>query len=184
MGLEEEEEVEDDAEEGEHPAEEARRAKKARDPGAPSRADVEAHEATHLPFRSWCEVCVAGRSDNPAHHRVAREPGGVPEIGFDYAFVRRQGEEDHITLLVMKDRDSRAIRAWVVPVKGVGADMLHAVSRAVEGVHELGHRGPVVLKTDNEPAVLALREAVMPRGECRSCFKIGRVRSIFKIGKK
>ena len=155
-----EEEAED--EEGdEHPAEEARRAKKARDPGAPSRAEVEAHEATHLPFRIWCEVCVAGRRDNPAHLRVPREPGGVPEVGFDYAFVRREAEEETVTLLVMKDRDSRAIRAWVVPVKGVGADMAHAVQRAVEGVHELGHRGPVVVKTDNEAALLALREAIM-----------------------
>jgi hypothetical protein len=83
----------------------------------------------------------------------------VPEVGFDYAFVRRESEEDTVTLLVMKDRDSRAVRAWVVPVKG--ADMAHAVSRAVEGVHDLGHRGPIVVKTDNEPAVLALREAIM-----------------------
>ena len=159
--LAEEGEEEDDAEEGEHPAEEARRAKKARDPGAPSRAEIEAHEATHLPFRIWCKECVAGRRDNPAHRAVPREPGGVPEVGFDYAFVRREAEVDTTTLLVMKDRDSRAIRAWVVPVKGVGSDMRHAVSRAVEGVHELGHRGPVVLKTDNEAALLALREAIM-----------------------
>ena len=68
---------------------------------------------------------------------------------------------DTVTLLVMKDRDTRAVRVWVVPVKGVGADMAHAVQRAVEGVHELGHRGAVVVKTDNEPALLALREAIM-----------------------
>ena len=152
---------EEDGGEGEHPAEEARRAKKARDPGAPTRIEVEEHAATHLPFRIWCEECVAGRRDNPAHLRVPREPGGVPEVGFDYAFVRRESEEETATLLVMKDRDSRAIRAWVVPVKGVGSDMAHAVSRAVEGVHELGHRGPVVVKTDNEAALLALREATM-----------------------
>ena len=85
----------------------------------------------------------------------------MPEVGFDYAFVRRDTEVDTTTLLVMKDRDSRAIRAWVVPVKGVGSDMRHAVSRAVEGVHELGHRGPVVVKTDNESALLALRGAIM-----------------------
>ena len=35
------------------------------------------------------------------------------------------------------------------------------MSRAVEGVHELGHRGPVVVKIDNESALLALREAIM-----------------------
>ena len=92
--LAEEGEEEDDAEEGEHPAEEARRAKKARDPGAPSRAEIEAHEATHLPFRIWCKECVAGRRDNPAHRAVPREPRGVPEIGFNYAFVRREAEVD------------------------------------------------------------------------------------------
>ena len=88
--LAEEGEEEDDAEEGEHPAEEARRAKKARDPGAPSRAEIEAHEATHLPFRIWCKECVAGRRDNPAHLRVPREPGGVPEVGFDSCDERRR----------------------------------------------------------------------------------------------
>ena len=69
---------EDDSGEGEHPAEEARRAKKARDSGAPTRAEVEAHAATHLPFRTWCEECVAGRRDNPPHLRVPREPGEYP----------------------------------------------------------------------------------------------------------
>ena len=55
-GRDEDERVSEEDEEEEdpvHPAEEARRAKKARDPGAPSRAEVEAHEATHLPF--WDE---------------------------------------------------------------------------------------------------------------------------------
>ena len=64
----EEERVDEEAEDeegDEHPAEEARRAKKARDPGAPSRAEVEAHEATHLPFRIWCEVCVAAVIADP-----------------------------------------------------------------------------------------------------------------------
>ena len=102
-GVAAEEGEEDDDGEGEHPAEEARRAKKARDPGAPTRAEVEAHAATHLPFRIWCEECVAGRRDNPPHLRVPREPGGVPEVGFDYAFVRRESEEDTVTLLVMKE---------------------------------------------------------------------------------
>ena len=36
----------------------------ARSPSSPSRAEREAHEATHFPFRSWCAACVRGRSDN------------------------------------------------------------------------------------------------------------------------
>ena len=45
-------------EDGEHPAEEARKTKIMRDPGAPTRAEREAHAATHLPFRIWCEECA------------------------------------------------------------------------------------------------------------------------------
>ena len=54
-----------------------------------------------------------------------------------------------------------AIRAWVVPAKG--ADVDGAADCAIEGVHALGHRGPVSLKTDNEPALIALREAIMTK---------------------
>ena len=66
------------------PWEEARQARKARDPGAPSLADWEAHQATHLPFRIWCPECVMGRRDNPAHLSVPAEVREVPEVGMDY----------------------------------------------------------------------------------------------------
>jgi hypothetical protein len=34
--------------------EEAREPKVLRDPGAPTEAEVERHNVTHQPFRSWC----------------------------------------------------------------------------------------------------------------------------------
>ena len=71
-----------------------------KDPCAPTKAEREAHEATHLPFRSWCEDCVKGRRDNPPHTRV-RDEVEVPEIMFDYGFLRRDNEADTITILVV-----------------------------------------------------------------------------------
>ena len=62
-----------------HPAEEARAARPARDPGAPTQADRDAHAATYLPFRSWCDECVHGRRDAPPHCRTKRGVGEVPE---------------------------------------------------------------------------------------------------------
>ena len=97
-----------------HPAEEARAARPARDPGAPTQAERDAHAATHLPLRSWCDECVHGRRDAPPHCRTKRGAGEVPEVAFDYAFVRRDDEEAVVTLLVMKDRDSKALRSWVL----------------------------------------------------------------------
>ncbi len=64
--------------EPEHPAEEARAARPSRDPGAPTQAQRDAHAATHLPFRSWCDECVQGRRDAPPHCRQKRGAGAVP----------------------------------------------------------------------------------------------------------
>jgi hypothetical protein len=83
--------VERESHEGENQEEEeekqALQSKPLRDPHATTAAERAAHEATNLPFRSWCEVCVAGRRDNPAHRCVGNdedEKGGVPEITMDY----------------------------------------------------------------------------------------------------
>ena len=98
--------------------EEARQPQKPRDPGAPTRAQWEDHQATHLPFRVWCPQCVAGRMDNPPHRRGREQEASVPEVHMDYAFCRRHDEEHVTTMLVMKHRQSRAVRCWVVPQKG------------------------------------------------------------------
>ncbi len=144
--------------EPEHPAEEARAARPSRDPGAPTQAMRDAHASTHLPFRSWCDECVQGRRDAPPHCRQKRSAGEVPEVAFDYAFIRRDDEEALVTCLVMRDRDSKAVRAWVLERKGV--DMDECVDRAVAGVRDLGYSGRVLIRCDGEPALTALRDAI------------------------
>ena len=117
-----------------------------------------------MPFRSWCAECVAGRRDNPPHRHVQQEENAVPEILMDYCFVRREEETETTqttTILLMKDRYSRAIQAWVVEQKGADLDASRAASRAVDGIRRLGHRGRLIIKTDNEPAILALKEEIM-----------------------
>ena len=54
------------------PSEEARPPEVLRDPGAPTKRELEEHSTTHLPFRSWCPHCVAGKAqDRP--HRMKKE---------------------------------------------------------------------------------------------------------------
>ena len=74
--------------------------------GAPTAAMREAHEPTHLPFRSWCPECVVGRKDNPAHTTKVEDKNALPEVSLDYCFVRRENEEETLTVLVLKDRRS------------------------------------------------------------------------------
>ena len=116
---------------GQGQVEEAVASRPTRDPHAPTKAEREAHEATHLPFRSWCPFCIAGRRDNPGHVKRPEEERTVPEVALDYAFVRRQEEDDTLTVLVAKDRDSRALRAWVMRHKGASEE--EAVERIAEG---------------------------------------------------
>ena len=149
---------EDAPADAEHPAEEARAARPSRDPGAPTQAERDAHSATHLPFRSWCDECVQGRRDAPPHCRTKRGAGEIPEVSFDYAFIRRDDEEEVATLLVMRERDSKSIRAWALEHKGV--DMAETVNRAVAGVQQLGYRGRVLIRTDGEAALKSLRNAI------------------------
>ncbi len=42
-----------------------------------------------------------------------------------------------------------------------GADLVETVDRAVTGVRELGYRGRVLIRCDGEPALTALRNAIV-----------------------
>jgi len=73
----------DDEQEGDHPFEnaecddddsdaspdEARPVRVMRDPGAPTQAEVDKHNITHLPFRAWCPACVTGQAKDRAHKK-------------------------------------------------------------------------------------------------------------------
>ena len=154
-----EEEEADELEE----TEEALVAKPLRSPTAPTTAERAAHASTHLPYRSWCEECVAGRRDNPPHRAIECAENSVPEVMMDYCYLRRKDESELITILVLKERQSRAIQAWVVPTRSTVLEEGAAAVRAAEGVRRFGHRDKVLLKTDNEPAIVALRTLVLEK---------------------
>ena len=44
----------------------------AKDPGCPTREEVERHNVTHLPYRSWCPVCVQARGKENRRGRFRR----------------------------------------------------------------------------------------------------------------
>ena len=163
---------EDDGVEEEERAEDAVVPRPAPSPCSPSRAEREAHEATHLPYRSWCPVCVQGRADNPPHRRLPPPGEGerrLPEVHIDYAFLRRDDSEagELAKLIVLKALPSRAMRAWVVPNKGLVDGS--SAERICRGLHKMGIRAPCVVKCDGEAPATALREEVMRRlGEGQS----------------
>ena len=60
----------------------------------PSKKEVEEHERTHLPFRSWCEHCVNGKAKSHPHFKKDEEEIGIPTISWDYFYMKDEEEED------------------------------------------------------------------------------------------
>lgn len=138
----------------------------AADPGAPTAEEVEEHEVDHLPYRCWCEACVRGRGTGDQHR--AGPESRVPVISFDYLLVTKAGVklrgeaqpgEVLLKILVVKDSMSKAISAHAVSCKGIGADG-YAVEKLKRDILWLGY-SRVTLRSDNEPAIVALLQEVL-----------------------
>ena len=48
------------------------------DPKLPSRAEIEEHELTHLPYRSGCKHCIRGRGKEAPHKKQEEQGPQMP----------------------------------------------------------------------------------------------------------
>ena len=72
-------------------------------PYKPSQAEVDEHNLTHLPFRSWCRHCIRGRAKETSHLQQAGEERTVPEFHMDFCFPgNEESAEEHLTVLVIR----------------------------------------------------------------------------------
>ena len=124
-----------------------------------SQRELDEHMITHIPYRSWCKHCISGRGQNDHHRRqLADREQDVPTVSVDYAFLGETGKEtDKLQpMIVMKDRRSGTIRAHLVEEKGVNQ---YAIKRMGQDLALLGYK-KIIMKSDNEPALVALKQAV------------------------
>ena len=79
-------------------------------------------------------------------------------VSMDYGFMTEEGdgEEEVMPMLVMHDRDTKMKFAHIVPNKGVHP---YAVARVTKDLELLGHT-ELILKSDGEPAIVSLKQAV------------------------
>ena len=79
-------------------------------PVLPSKAQMEALNVLHLPFRSWCSACVRGRELSLGHRRVDMK---IPTVSVDSGFFVQPEDKAHNTL--QRDRKSKGI--WSHPMR-------------------------------------------------------------------
>ena len=173
------------------PEEEVADLKVAAVPALPSAADVAEHRVTHMPYRNWCQHCVAGRGLGERRGRHVGRQHDIPRVGIDYWFITSGGdlkrrkelkeeypeddggeaklEEDRKDLKIMKClavrcHESKAVFAHAVPVKGRDEDNFVAELITTD-VGFMGHV-KLILKSDNEPALLALGRSALLNIRC------------------
>ena len=134
---------------------------KVADPKLPSAEEVETHNLTHLPYRSWCPHCVRGKGKTMDHRRAGRGKT-IPELHVDYCFMGSTGDATTRCIVVAKDYEHKCVMASVVPVKGSSHEF--PAKRIVAFIRELGVEGQdLVLRSDQEPALQDLLAEVGKR---------------------
>ena len=119
------------------------------------------HCLCHIPFEPWCEFCTAYRARADKHLQARPESREHSTVAFDFCFTERATgvKGDKLVVLIMKDVHAHAIAAIPTPAKGGSIAYRYLVHEAVKFLNFCGSN-PVTLKSDSEPACLALRQGI------------------------
>lgn len=162
--------------------EEAQRPNQRVVPEAPSQAEVDEHELTHMPYRPWCRHCRAARGREDQHRRKTRDQkieddnASCSVWSVDYTYfstngqaIRHNDEEEiqrHLglgtlckALLASYARKTRTGYMNQCETKGVGEGYM--VDRTIRDINEAGYGGVrLVLKSDQEFSIVDVAEQV------------------------
>ena len=131
-------------------------------PAEPTEEEVREHNMTHIPFKPWCELCIAHKSRQDKHHRESHTSSEQSVVSFDFGYADR-GTDETLIMLCIHDRHTKMMHAVPTPSKG-GRSLPYLSAELCRFVTWLGYQ-EVCLRTDNEPAALSLLEA------CRKALK-------------
>ena len=148
---------------------EAREARVLPSPARPSAEAIEKHKVTHLPYRSWCPVCVKAKGKEDAHRRKKTtkdkmdQNNRLPKISMDYQELKSRAkkgpsEDDEVVKIIVGIDEATGCK-MSYRVKSKGAQDTWIVKRLVTEIEELGRRD-IILKTDGEPAMVAMQKAI------------------------
>ena len=136
----------------------------AADTAQPTKEERDAHALTHLPYKSWCRVCIAARGRDMPHYRLLhdQEDGEVPLVEIDYGYLSSEGERP-VPLLAGATSVTGHGFGVVCGAKGPGDEA--AVRAALRFLQEAGIHGTCRLRSDSEPAIIAMAQTIARRRE-------------------
>ena len=131
--------------------EEARAPKVLRSPTSPTAEEIEEHEAIgHAIHRAWCGHCIRARGLRKQHKATpSRDDRGLPR-------GEGRGAEGELPNLQVKDESAGMLWASTIPAKGADGFAMNFVLSCLD---EMGYKR-IVLKSDNEVSIKALKDSV------------------------
>lgn len=134
-----------------------------RHPGDPTKAEVDEHNLTHCPYRSWCPVCVEAQGKEDPHYRATKEDlnNEAPVVSMDYKELSEYSDDKvSLTTIVCRDKWTKSVAAHAVKAKG----SIECAKRLQEFLDSFGYKD-ITVKSDNESAIKVLRDEVINRRE-------------------
>ena len=151
------------AKEEEEKEEEARSIRGKKPIRQPSREEYDEHMRTHMPFRKWCPHCVKGKRKNDPHMTPKeKEHQEIPTMSWDYMEQRGKDgkvleeEDGRNKTIIGIGRENKWISAIVVKKKGIDGYAVEAIGKEIDN----SGFNRVIIKSDQEPAIRALLQAV------------------------
>ena len=137
-------------------------------PTQPSEVERELHNLTHLPFASWCEVCLRSRTRDNPHRTMPKEEEAtrlagptLPLVSMDWFEIKGsptdeqpEGEAEHgfVQCLLVTDAQTGYVAA--IPVQSE-----YACEMVVKFLKLMRHT-TFRLRADNEPSLNMVVEAI------------------------
>ena len=148
--------VEDNEDDTQQPAQRARAMPA---PAQPTKQEQLEHVLTHLPYRSWCPICVKskGRANNHT-----RQFSKLPVIQVDFTYVKAFGDKQVVPILTAIDAETGL--AMAVQVADKAKQFNYLVQSIQTFLYECGRAqavlSPTTLQSDQEEYLIGLLKAV------------------------
>ena len=119
----------------------------------PTDAARMAHNATHVPFRDWCPICVASRGRSSPHRRVVvnKRADTLPKFQTDFMFIRTVAESKSQPCITFVETRSGVVISFMCARKGGYEDLTREILRHFEAY---GFLNPVIIQCDKEMSII------------------------------
>ena len=144
-----------------------------KDQKRPKPEEVAIHNLTHLPYASWCPVCVACKGKESPHFREnpEKERSSRPTFCMDFCFTGTSHDEAPAAVsLVCIDSWSR--NSVCIPTAAKEKDLIEHLAEGVTYMSTQLQYGSINLKADNETTMTRLKSVIQKQ---RSSLGLGTV---------